>query len=68
MVHRRSESAKIRREQRRLTIREAYWDRNKGEAVALRDAAIIHVVSGEVLYDVRGFVSPALEEKPRSEM
>lgn len=64
MVHRRSEVARARREARRLVLREAYWDRKRGEAVSLREVKTIGVVGGEVLYDVRGVISPSVAEDP----
>lgn len=61
MVHRRSEFAARLREARRLVLREAYWDRERGESVSVREMKSIGVVRGEVLYDVRGFVSPSID-------
>lgn len=60
MVNRRSDYAEHRREARRQVLREAYWDREKGECVSVREMKPIGVVRGEVLYDARGFVSPSI--------
>ncbi len=61
LVHRRSECAALRREARRLVLREGFWDGWRGECVAVRDVGVLGVVRGEVLYDVRGFVSSSVE-------
>jgi len=64
MAHKRSYYACLRREARRQVLREAYWDRERGECVSLREMPPIRVVRGEVLYDVRGFVSPSISQDP----
>ncbi len=61
LVHRRSEFAVRLREARRMVLREAYWDRVRGESVSVREMRPLGVARGEVLYDVRGFVSPSID-------
>ena len=51
----------MRREARRVVLRDAYWDRERGESVATRDVKVVGVLRGEVLYDVRGYVSPSVD-------
>lgn len=64
MVHVRSDFARLRREARRMVLREAYWDRERGECVSRREMRPIDVERGEVLYDVRGFISPSISRDP----
>jgi len=39
---------------------EAFMDGERGEVVAVGDYPLIEVGMGEVLFDVRGYVSPSL--------
>jgi len=41
-------------------LKEGYWDREKAELVALGVYPLYNVSNGEVLFDQRGYVNPAL--------
>jgi hypothetical protein len=47
--------------ERRRLLDEAYWDRERCELVAIEDHPFLGVGKGEVLFDTRGYVNPALE-------
>lgn len=67
VVHRRSDYARLCREARRQVLREAYWDKDRGECVSRGEMRPLGVVRGEVLYDVRGFISPSISQNPTCE-
>ena len=50
----------MRRMERRRMLEEGYWDREKAELVALGIYPLYNVGRGEVLFDQRGYVNPAL--------
>jgi len=50
----------MRRMERRRMLREGFWDREKAELVALGVYPLYNVGRGEVLFDQRGYVNPAL--------
>jgi len=47
--------------ERRRLLDEAYWDRERCELVAIEHHPFLGVGKGEVLFDARGYVNPALE-------
>jgi hypothetical protein len=50
----------MRRMERRRMLREGFWDPEKAELVALGIYPLYNVDPGEVLFDQRGYVNPAL--------
>jgi hypothetical protein len=50
----------LRRMERRRMIRDGFWDREKVELVSLGVYPLHNVDRGEVLFDHRGYVNPAL--------
>ena len=50
----------MRRMERRRMLDEGFWDRDKAELVALGIYPFHNVDQGEVLFDQRGYVNPAL--------
>jgi len=67
MPHRRSQSSQKRREIQRQILREAFWDRERAEAVSLRSYPEAAVSQGEVLYTRQGFISPSIALDPYME-
>jgi hypothetical protein len=67
MPHKRSRSSLERREARRRALREAFWDRERMEAVSLTSYPEVSVSQGEVLYTGRGFISPSIALDPYME-
>ena len=50
----------LRQAEKRLMLREAFWDREKAELVSLGRYPIFGVERGEVLFDQHRYVHPAL--------
>jgi len=64
MPHKRSRSSQERREARKRALRDAFWDRERMEAVSLASYPEATVSQGEVLYTGRGFISPSIALDP----
>ena len=46
--------------ERKRLLREAFWDRQRAELVAVDDYPLYGISKGEVLFDQKGYVNPSL--------
>ena len=51
----------IKRIERRHMFDAAFWDRERGETVALGSYPFLNVGRGEILFDKRGYLNPSLK-------
>ena len=50
----------LRKQERHRLLTDSFWDEKKAELVAIDMFYLLDVAPGEVLFDQRGHVSPAL--------
>lgn len=50
----------LRKQERHRLLTESFWEKEKAELIAVEPFYLLDVAPGEVLFDQRGHVSPAL--------
>jgi len=51
----------LKRLEKQRMLSEAYWDKHKAELIALASYVLHDTERGDVLFDVKGYIHPALE-------